>query len=684
MRRDKQVAASWILLPVLLLGAALRLVGIYNVSPPGLEHDEVANWLIDRAILEGQHAVYFTEAYGHEAGFHYVQAGFVGLLGDHALALRLPAAFLGLLGIAVTFALARQLFGRRVAFISAGLLAALFYPVFYSRLGLRAIMLPVFSGLAAAFWWRGWGVETGDRRLGIGDWRLWKERARQPAASSDEARLASRTMGHNAHATRYLALAGVFAGLSLHTYMAARTVPVFFALFVVALAIIRPATVRARWRQLVVFWLFFALVASPLVIYLLANPGAEFRISEIDAPLQALRQGNIAAVVDNSVDILGAFGFAGDPLWRQNVPPMPVFDPLVAVFFYLCLAASLAYVSDVRHLFLILWILTAAIPSIVTIDAPSSIRIINIMPVLTILPAIVMHNLGHLSTETGWLSTAPVDKWGPFLFFAGLIIFNTARTTRAIFVTWPANDEVRFVWQEALTDAATYLDGASYVEDVAVGGWTPDSMDPPTMALTLRREDLQLRFFDPQQALLIPASGGGAPAQVLHPTILPLAPGLRAPLQSTGVFSATEGSFIRYAILQTPQPAPQHALDVTFADEIAFLGYSSTPSCLHPGGNATCEIVAFWRVLRTPPAERHFFLHILNAEGVLLSTADALGAPSPYWRRGDILLQQHSIAVEHLSEYDTMRIGVYNPHSGQRLTTGTGEAFVALQPDTDD
>ena len=35
------------------------------------EHDEVAHWLINRDILAGEHAIYFSEAYGHEALYHY-------------------------------------------------------------------------------------------------------------------------------------------------------------------------------------------------------------------------------------------------------------------------------------------------------------------------------------------------------------------------------------------------------------------------------------------------------------------------------------------------------------------------------------------------------------------------------------------------------------------------------------
>ena len=43
-------------------------------------------------------------------------------------------------------------------------------------------------------------------------------------------------------------------------------------------------------------------------------------------------------------------------------------------------------------------------------------------------------------------------------------------------------------------------------------------MDPPTMAVTLRREDLALRYFQPPAALLLPAGGA---TRVVYPTALP-------------------------------------------------------------------------------------------------------------------------------------------------------------------
>ena len=130
----------FILVAILLVATALRVVGLDNfptlvgATPPGLEHDEVAHWLINRDILAGEHAIYFTEAYGHEALYHYAQAFFGAAVGDHALALRLPSAYLGVLLVAVGYALGRRLFGVRVGLLSAAFLAVLFWPVFYLSL----------------------------------------------------------------------------------------------------------------------------------------------------------------------------------------------------------------------------------------------------------------------------------------------------------------------------------------------------------------------------------------------------------------------------------------------------------------------------------------------------------------------------------------------------------------------
>jgi 4-amino-4-deoxy-L-arabinose transferase-like glycosyltransferase len=240
-----------VMVGVLLIAAFLRLYGLNNGSPPGLEHDEVAHWLINQEILDGNHTLYFSGAYGHEAGYHYLQSAFMVLLGDNALALRLPSAFLGLLVVAVSFALARRLFGLKAAVLSSSLLAVLFWPVFYSRLGLRAISLPLLSGLSAYFWWKGWGYRSADDRL------TDEQKKRLEAKSSSQSESSKRVLW-------YFALAGLLAGLSFYTYMASRVLPILYLLFALYLVLLHREDFRKRWRGVLLFFNNSRVVAAPL------------------------------------------------------------------------------------------------------------------------------------------------------------------------------------------------------------------------------------------------------------------------------------------------------------------------------------------------------------------------------------------------------------------------------------
>lgn len=628
---------------ILLLGAALRVYGVYNLSPPGLEHDEVANWLIDRSILDdGRLAVYFSEAYGHEAGFHYVQAASVALVGDNALALRLPAILLGVLVVAVQYALARRLFGVRTALFSAGLLAVLFWPVFYSRLGLRAISLPFVSGLALYAWCRAWPLAARPvRRPDTADW--------------------------------WFALAGLLGGLSLYTYMAARAVPIFFGLFIVYLALTQRKTFRQNWRGLVLFTLVFAASALPLVIYLQSNPGAEFRIAEVDAPLRALSAGDVQPVLENGLKIAGMFGFSGDPLWRQNVAGRPVFDPVTAVLFYMGVALALWRWREPRMMLLLLWLATAAVPSLVTVDAPSSIRMINVLLVATIFPALVLNIFTAFSTEKRGLST----DLG-YLLGVLLIGYHIWWTATGVIHIWPQNEEVRFVWQEALTDTAVYLDQAPENGPVAIGGWSPGTLDPATMALSMRRRDLSLRYFGsdamnaPVTTLVIPAAQTGEVTRLTRPAIRELAPGLEAQLQAWTGGPQNLGSFVIYELPPDLTLDPPYQGGDVFDGEVQLLGYGPA-DCAEDG----CEVLSYWQVLSASEGERRFFLHALDAKGELVAQHDGLDAPAQSWQAGDLLVQAHTLPIRTL-EGVHLRLGVYDPQDGRRLMTADGRDFVEL------
>ena len=624
-----------LILLILLTTAVLRL---NNLTTLGLEHDEVANWLIDRTILDdNNYAVYYPAAYGHEGGFHILQAATVALVGDNALALRLPAALFGILLVAVSYALARRMFGKDAALFSAGLLAVLFWPVFYSRLGLRAITLPVMSGLSAYFWWQAW--ESG----GAGE-----------QGGKGESPLLPRSL-----APLLFVLAGLLASLSLYTYMAARAVPIFYGLYIGYLALFHRDELKKRWQGVLLFVGVMTAVSLPLVLYLQTNPAAEFRISEIDAPLQALKSGNLRPALENSLKILGMFGWHGDPLWRQNVAGMPVFEPIMASLFYLGLGVSVWRWRDGHYAFLLLWLLASAAPSIVTVDAPSSIRLINLLPVLPLFPIVVIHNLGQLSTVFAKLSTEAGQIRGKLLLTI-LLIFYMGRTANGIFRIWPQNDEVQFVWQAALTETAVYLDNSPATSPIAIAGWSPDTMDPPTMQLALKRDDLDLRYFGsdsitaPINTLILPHS---STIRITRPNIRTFAPALETQLVAWGAAVEAHDEFTIYD-LRLPIPAPQHPAANIFGDALQFLGYDST---LCPLPSALC-FISYWQVIDPSTAPRRFFLHALDGDGNIISQHDSLDAPAAHWQPGDILVQFHELADGETAPVQ-FRLGVYNPDS---------------------
>jgi hypothetical protein len=226
-----------------------------------------------------------------------------------------------------------------------------------------------------------------------------------------------------------------------------------------------------------------------------------------------------------------------------------------------------------------------------------------------------------------------------------------------------------------LRDTAVYLDAHPHVNGAAVGGWTPDTLDPPTMALLLRREDLALSYFSPPDGtLLLPA---GEPIHLFRPAILELAPFWQEQLAAWGATVTEEDNFVYYRLAERPSLALRQEETVTFGGEWRWLGYRQTE-----GGLATA-----WQITAAPENGRRLFLHWLDAEGQILAedyrwdTAD----PQNLWRShrqpGALVLQFHPLPVP--AEAVAFRVGVFNPYTCdpgpcQNLTTEDGRSFLTV------
>jgi len=689
-RGDKRGVWAAITL-ILLLAAVLRFWALGEV-PPGLAHDEVANWLIARDILAGHHSIYFTAAYGHEPCYQYVQAATVALFGDHWLGLRYPSVAFGMLGLAVTYALTRRLFGTFTALLTSGWLALSFWPLFYARVALRAITLPFTAALAAYFLLRATNLRTPNLR------------------TSKDRRFVDSGLVNSV-------LAGATLGLSLYTYMSARILPFILVSFLIYFFIIHlPAPIP--WSHTLGFILTAALVSAPLVIWLVTHPGTEYRIAEVREPLDRLLAGNPSLVWQNLIANLKFFTFAGDPWPRQNLPGRPIFaDPFSAVLFYAGLLIALWRWRDPRYGLLLIWLVGALIPSIVTSVAPSSIRDILGLVVVFVFPALALVEAGRWVKQRMQGARYRMQDAGcrmqdarcktqdrRFLLPASCLLLPAScflllapclfLTVRDYFFIWPDHDVVRFDYQADLTAVAHRLDELPPGTPVTVAGLSVHTMDGPGLNLATRRDVHDVRLCDTRETLIVPA---GRDVWLFVPQVVPFDVDLQERLSEWGavVLPPWRGdksgvSFTSYRLsddaawrhdlqrLETAAALPDGtpvALPASFGGRLAFLGYERI---LPPGGGIRGGLLTYWRVEEPSSAPLKVFVHLLDGSGASVAQHDGLGSPPHGWAAGDLIIQKHAIPLPaDLSpgQY-CLQVGLYDSVTNDRLPVLTADRLL--------
>ena len=676
---------------ILLLAAAFRLVALGDV-PPGLAQDEVLDADIALFIRGGEHALFFRHGYGHEPLYHYLAAPFAPLLGDNLLAIRLPSVYLGLLLVALTMRWARRDYGT-VAAVVAGLgLAISWWPVIFSRIGIRPILAPLL--LVTAVWF--WPL----RRATVTQRGLWSA-----------------------------ALAGFWLGLSTYSYTAARVAPLIPALMIPVLAIApvlrrtsvatpriptpspqpsptgrgslprhpplatRPprlpspfgrglgrGSTRPQLAYAAVVLAVSLLVYAPLALTLRANPELQQRLDQLEGPLVALRAGDAGPVAQATLATLGVFSVGGDPRWTYGPPGRPLFDPLTAVLFYAGLALALWRWRRPVYALLPIWLAVALLPSALSPDAPSTVRLVGALPVVYLLPGLAV------AAATERLRTWPANRTtatrrtigGAVLAVAWLLAtFNGYRTMRDGFGAWPVNLETRLRYQTALRDIGAHWSagdgGAPVVAEVFY---------EPIDAATLRRgvgRDLLARWVQTgggvAGALVWP---DGQPARVYVPEYAPLDGELAEALGLGEPAYRSDGapSFAVYALPQMP-PVAWSPVAVDFGDPPAIHLAGVAP--LNGGDDGQLRLLTWWEVVAPLPADAALFVHLLDAAGNVVAQHDGLDAAAETLRPGDRLAQRHVLSQPRLDGGDyTLVAGVYRRGDGARLATADGSGAAVL------
>jgi len=341
----------FLVLALLLIGAGLRLWDAGR-TPPGLYHDEAQNGLDALHVLEtGETPLYFPANNGREPLFIYLVTASVALLGRSPLAVRLPAFFVGFLTLAAIYDLGRVLWGRRAGAYALAVLALTFWHIHLSRIGFRAVTLPLFTALYLAQAAR--GLRTGQKR-------------------------------------HWLA-AGALYGLSWYTYMAARFTPA--ALLLVALYgwIFHRAATRKTLKGLLLFGAAALIILLPLGVYTLQHPDVVLaRTGQVTITHPEINGGDFwGTLLKHTLRTAGMFFVCGDRIWRHNLAWRPVWDPALGLAFIVGTGFALfRFRRDPGASLALLWTATMALPTLLAEDAPHFLRGVGVLPTAALLPAL--------------------------------------------------------------------------------------------------------------------------------------------------------------------------------------------------------------------------------------------------------------------------------------------------------
>ncbi|MBC7226744.1 MAG: glycosyltransferase family 39 protein [Thermoflexales bacterium] len=662
---------------ILLVAAALRLPAIGQI-PPGLYHDEAYYGLDAVDVLQGHLQVYFPANNGRELLFIYLAAGTVGLLGRSPFALRLTSAFVGMLTIAATAAAGRALFSRRVGLLAAAVLAVTLWHIHLSRVGFRAVTLPMM--LAMTLW-------LGARAVRTGRTRLWLA-------------------------------AGALYGLSFYTYTAARFTPVALGTFGLYILIASgPRTIRPHARGIALAVLATVVVLTPLAAYTVSHPDVVLgRPDQVSIWNPAISGGDPWGTLGRHIlRTLGMFFVRGDRIWRHNVPWRPVFAPLLGAAFLLGVGVALRRARQNFAAGLVLiWTAVMALPTILAEDAPHFLRAVGMLPVLAFLPALgleqfqaikpqrhedtkkndssfVSSYLGGSNTIGVLVSTIAIGLelvsgarlyFGPYArdpmtgywFERGAVALG-ADVNRFLGIGWSGE-------ASPLTPTAG-PEGCVYIEPVLWEDW------PQVRFLVAAPERVTVGLEAKQEPMceasriagaLVEASCGEAEWRPIAVFLWPYGDWTRAwaLLPHPAEVTVVEGPlsqhdrdtepYVTYLAFLAVRPGPIPPPQARLTGGVEWLGATVTP--LEDG---SVRVRLRWRATAPLAGEYTVFLHYLR-DGQTVAQGDgppAMGRyPTTLWQPGDILNDDHIVPGVGPPQpgRDEILFGLWNPQTGEYLS----------------
>ncbi len=149
------------------------------------------------------------------------------------------------------------------------------------------------------------------------------------------------------------------------------------------------------------------------------------------------------------------------------------------------------------------------------------------------------------------------------------------------------------------------------------------------------------------------------------------ATGQRLPASSGGQVVGSSIRFSPYSIVPAREGPVPNAMQVSFDDQIALVGYNLQQRIAAPGESFHLEL--YWRALKDIDANYSVFTHLLSSDGERIAQMDSWPqsgqSPTSTWDLGTEILDEYELTVPQYAKPGAYRIhvGLYLPETLGRL-----------------
>jgi 4-amino-4-deoxy-L-arabinose transferase-like glycosyltransferase len=408
----------FILLIILAIASFFRLWQL-DIIPPGLYPDEAIN---GNEAISNPGKVFYHENNGREGLFINLLFLSFSLFGISIWSLKIVGALAGIFTVWGLYLLTRELFNKNIALLSSFFLAVSFWHLNFSRIGFRAILIPFILVFGFYFLFRGF------KQKRILD----------------------------------LIIAGIFFGFGFYTYISYRFIVLLLLLILLCWWFIynQERVQKKYWRLTAFLLLSIIIIALPIGIYFLQNPG-DF-VSRAGGVSVFTQENPVKALGESLILHLGMFNFYGDNNWRHNFAGSPQLLWPVGILFLIGFALSIKdFLTSIKNknysglkfpLLLLSWFFIMLLPGVLTYEGlPHALRVIGVIPVVYIFAG-----LGGWTTYQWFKGNTEYRK---LLVFTSLLFLFTVAFIQynKYFIKWGRNPEVLGAFSRNYVEMGNYL-----------------------------------------------------------------------------------------------------------------------------------------------------------------------------------------------------------------------------------